>query len=357
MAKAARPASGVGRKQALASVIAGIDHPATKQTAHRQAPRPRDAQPFSQQPTPAAELAVEQRNAEIKRRNALITEAKLERRRRKRKKGRASLATLRVCELYRLFFVRYRGHLIPDDDDGRDSVWIFINHLAMLASPAVRIEDWLSRCAPWFHDQAMIDRARAKPQRWRADTMAEVLNVTDEERTRLKTWTIGAVDCDKDQRAARRREKNRLAKEARRRADGALPRAQSLSQTKPWEAEGISRRQWERRRMSQLRVQHISAPTVPAFATSVPEAPLSDAGSPPVLAMAERHPPPRMAPCFPSTAEVGVSLRTAPNTVGCNRISGTPVSNFDQAQRVRAAILEEAARHEAERHARLRRFG
>ncbi len=48
------------------------------------------------------------------------------------------------------------------------------------------------------------------------------------------------------------RERHRLAEEGRRRDAGALPRqeyeARSLTRAKPWEAEGVSRRTWERRR-------------------------------------------------------------------------------------------------------------
>lgn len=311
-----------------------------------------DAQPFSRQPTPAAELAVEQRNAEIKRREALITEAKLERRRRKKTKRRASLATLRVCELNRLYVTRYRGELLPDDDDGRDSVWIMINHLAMLSSPALRINDWLRRCAPWFHDQTMIDHALAKPQRWRADTLGKQLNVTDEERTRTKAWSIGAVDLNKEQRATRRQAKDRDRKQAKRQAAGAQSRAEflarSLSHLKPWEAEGISRRTWERQRLTQVRPQmthvrpqHILTPTADALASPVPGAPPPDAGGVSVEAPAERHPPP-CKPLFPpSTTEVsGAVLEDRPRSIGCSRIS---VSNFDEAHRIRAAMLEEAA--------------
>ena len=52
-----------------------------------------------------------------------------------------------------------------------------------------------------------------------------------------------------------RREKNRKEGERYRRKNGAKPREQSLSRTKPWEAEGISRRTWERRRDANLRVR------------------------------------------------------------------------------------------------------
>jgi hypothetical protein len=45
-----------------------------------------------------------------------------------------------------------------------------------------------------------------------------------------------------------RRQRDRAYQEQKRRERGARPQTQSLSQTRPWEAEKISRRTWERRR-------------------------------------------------------------------------------------------------------------
>jgi hypothetical protein len=56
------------------------------------------------------------------------------------------------------------------------------------------------------------------------------------------------TDVDKAARERLRREADRDRKERARRAKGAKPRAQALSRTRPWDAEEISRRTWERRR-------------------------------------------------------------------------------------------------------------
>jgi hypothetical protein len=191
-------------------------------------------------------LAQEQHNAELTRR-LLLRERDWQRRQRRKKRGKPSIATLRVCELNRLFFTRYRGHVLPDDDDGRDSVEIMINHLAMLADPLTRIRHWLSRCAPWLGEsegERLATKATARPAKWKADTLAKRLNLTFAERSRLEIRTIGAVDVDQKQRKAVRRVQDKKAKEAKRRAAGAIPHAQSISQTKPWLALGISRSKW-----------------------------------------------------------------------------------------------------------------
>jgi hypothetical protein len=112
----------------------------------------------------------------------------------------------------------------------------------------LRTGDWLRRCAPWL-DQATADRlvarAIARPIRWNADTLAQRLNLTSEER-------------------------DRQAKEAKRRAAGARPQALSTSRTKPWIALGISRSKWyadrravrEREMSGQFRRQYKTGSTV-----------------------------------------------------------------------------------------------
>jgi hypothetical protein len=200
-------------------------------------------------PTPisAEERRIEERHAEIKRRWWML-ERDFERRRKRRKAQKPSLATLRVCELNKLFFVRYGGRtILPDDDDGRDSLVIMINHLAMLADPRLRIKDWALRWAPWLEHgrlERLMEKTIARPTKWSADGLARRLNLTISERDRLDIKTIGAVDLDKAGRARRRRERDRHAKQVRRRAGGSTPREQSAARTKPWIAAGVSRSKW-----------------------------------------------------------------------------------------------------------------
>jgi hypothetical protein len=69
------------------------------------------------------------------------------------------------------------------------------------------------------------------------------------ERMAARITTIGAIDCDKAAREARRRENSRLRSEKRRRDMGIPPRnpAASLSRTKPWEQLGMSEATWYRK--------------------------------------------------------------------------------------------------------------
>jgi hypothetical protein len=107
------------------------------------------------------------------------------------------------------------------------------------------------------------------------DVLGKALRLTYADRDRLKIRAIGCLDADKALRKklakARRRERDRLRAAEKRKANGATPRsvyeASSLSKTKPWEAEGISRRTYERRRKkAAVRTGDIDASASPHLA-------------------------------------------------------------------------------------------
>jgi hypothetical protein len=98
--------------------------------------------------------------------------------------------------------------------------------------------------------QQIIEEAAATfhPMHMSADGLARYVGLPYSDRTRLKITVIGACDVSKQERADLRRQRDRAYQEQKRRERGARPQTQSLSQTRPWEAEKISRRTWERRR-------------------------------------------------------------------------------------------------------------
>jgi hypothetical protein len=175
--------------------------------------------------------------------------------RRLRKHRRSDVRTVvRQRNLEKLFDYRY-GPTLPDDDAGRDDLFIAGHNIAQLRGDAAEhIRAWASLWAPWIADDelsALIEKIAQAPLRWRADTLAWRLGLTDEVRTLLGITTIGAIDCSKAERAARRRMRNNQDKTARRREAGAISRAEyessSVARAEPWEALGISRRTWYRR--------------------------------------------------------------------------------------------------------------
>jgi hypothetical protein len=188
---------------------------------------------------------IEARHAEIARRYA--------RRGKDKANGAPPLAAIRIAELKRLFRHRY-GDVLPDDDAGRDDALIMAHHLARRPGDARHhIEVFLAIWAPWATTgevATVVDAAMQKQLKFRADTLAKKLNLTDAERIKPKIKTIGAVDVGKDERLQRRRERDRHYRLQRRRTQGGKARADyeanALTTTKPWLALGISRATWYR---------------------------------------------------------------------------------------------------------------
>jgi predicted P-loop ATPase len=172
----------------------------------------------------------------------------------RRKRPPVSMAALRVAELRRFFHDCY-GPDLPDDDAGRADARLMAHHLAhRIGDPSNRIAAWLEGAAPWMAPDERADLAAnviAKPLRYRADKLAAMLGLTEATRRRLRITTIGAIDCTKAERLEQRRERARLAKQAKRRAAGNKTRAAYLEDckaksTRPWQAAGISRSRWYR---------------------------------------------------------------------------------------------------------------
>jgi hypothetical protein len=160
----------------------------------------------------------------------------------------------RPREIRRVLRDRY-GRALPDDDAGREDMAILLRHVAHLHDGYRRMENYIEVYAPWLVDGERVNFLNAAlcstPPAFTADEIAIQLNVTLETRQALGLTTIGAVDCDKEERQARRKALGRLRKARRRRKTGCKMRAEylatSLSEKQPWLAEGISRRTWYRR--------------------------------------------------------------------------------------------------------------
>lgn len=181
-----------------------------------------------------------------------LTFARRHRRKKKRTGAPFSLVGLRVRDLETLWRDRY-GAALPDDDAGRDDLVVMVHHLARYATgdPRARITAWAATWAPWIQPddlEAISDRALTKPLRWRADTLAQRVGLVDADRTRLGITTIGAIDLTATDRRGRRKERDRLAKQAKRRAAPQRPRRETLTERAPWGDLGISRATWYRQR-------------------------------------------------------------------------------------------------------------
>lgn len=193
-------------------------------------------------------------NDREKRADAIRRENEAETRRR-RKRRKPSLATLRIGDLNRLYRARHGEHL-PDDDSGREAFALMAHHLAMLPpEPARRIAEWARLHAPWLTDDErdeIIATILDRPRRFRASRLARLLAVTEDERADNHITTIGCIDRGKGKRSIRRRERRRAYMQRRRRDKGIRPRheyeAAALARQAPWTALGISRATWYRQK-------------------------------------------------------------------------------------------------------------
>lgn len=122
-----------------------------------------------------------------------------------------SMAAIRLAELTRWYDDTHGAgcELEPGPEAVRIAE-LFAHHLACLTNGENRIAQWLAFYAPSIpprERQQLTANATGKPIHWSADKLAWRIRLTMEQRTRLKITTIGAIDCNREQRAALRKAK------------------------------------------------------------------------------------------------------------------------------------------------------
>jgi hypothetical protein len=148
----------------------------------------------------------------------------------KRKVGKVgkrtrSMAAIRLAELTR-WLEACHGSVLEPSDESLMVIRIFAHHMAGLPDMPRRVTNWIDRHAPWLSiasKERLISECAAVPLKWSADKLAWKLRLTDQLRTRLKITTIGAIDCNRDQRAARRKAKRKERDAARYQAKRCSP--------------------------------------------------------------------------------------------------------------------------------------
>ena len=174
-------------------------------------------------------------------------------RKHKGKRQAWSIDRQRIAEVQKVIHHRHGGAC--DTDDGPTYLRAAMPHLLRLYGGGDegrgKIIGW---CAVWLPTMPQADASAAvenafrhDPPPLRADTVAELLNMRNDERTALSLRTIGAVDFTKADRQAERKRRDAAYRLAKRREEGATPRAQSAKQREPWKALGLSRRTYYRR--------------------------------------------------------------------------------------------------------------
>lgn len=150
-------------------------------------------------------------------------------------------AALRLADLTKLLDDRFSKMYVPETDEGLECVRIVAHHLGALTDAPRRITSWICTCAQWLpltERERLISEVSENRLRWSADKLGWKLRLDDATRARLGITTIGAIDCNKDQRKARRKAKQREYDKLRR---PKVPKS-----AKPWTVMGISRAHWYR---------------------------------------------------------------------------------------------------------------
>jgi hypothetical protein len=186
--------------------------------------------------------------------------------RRGRRKGKVDLNPIRRREIIR--HALYRGAADTEDFDRWLIAHVWHNPEAPRPVQAVMLAaEKMGGEITKADAIEIVDKASTG--RWypSADGLAGYLGVTYDERQTLRLGTIGSVNVKKADRKEIRRVRDKVRRRERRRASGIRPRAEyeanSLSRLKPWAAEGICRKTWERWRRRNmkptLRVASVSA--------------------------------------------------------------------------------------------------
>ena len=164
-----------------------------------------------------------------------------------------TLRRLRYGALVRLFRDRY-GYVLPDDDSGRSDLWELVTNVSLAKTPEKKMAFVIEIWAPWMKSEEateLIDHVKRLSIHDRTPTarqLGERLRLSNVNRVRLKLWPIKPFDTTDGEVAAQSRARRNVRRRAKRSQSRVQYLAGCLSQQRPWEAEGIHRRTWERRR-------------------------------------------------------------------------------------------------------------
>ena len=171
-----------------------------------------------------------------------------------------SLQQQRVNEINRIIAFRHGGLLsvLRDGTYAGDEVTIIrlvAHHCRDLPNPQGRFETWSQDHAPCLSKadvRAHFEKAINHPRKFKAVKIGWMLKLSKLHRQALDIRTIDAYDWEPGEKAALKSQRKAEAETRRRRRNGAIPRteyeAKSLSTQKPWEADGISRSTYYRRK-------------------------------------------------------------------------------------------------------------
>jgi hypothetical protein len=169
-----------------------------------------------------------------------------------------TIRRLRYGDILKLFRHRW-GTELPNDDSGRDDLWLLVTCVSLAAAePKRKMRHVIEMWAPWMLAE---ERDAYVEHVWGLDIyertltgreMGERLGLTNAERETLKLWRFRPFDKTDEELGQLAKERERDRRASKRRQRGVKTRAEYLAEQKamptPWIDQGISRRTWERRR-------------------------------------------------------------------------------------------------------------
>jgi hypothetical protein len=171
-------------------------------------------------------------------------------RRNRRKCAPASPAEVRECEINKVIDHMF-GASLTDDDFGRDVLYELLNQMALRGASTAEMTDLAVDLLPEIADDDSLDvmiKRIGKGRRRGADQIAHALGVDYRTRTLLDLRTVGANDVSRKWRDAIQRQKEAADKRWAREQAGAKPQSRSAARNRPWEAMGICRATFYRRK-------------------------------------------------------------------------------------------------------------
>jgi hypothetical protein len=165
---------------------------------------------------------------------------------------------LRYGALLKLFRHRW-GHVLPDDDSGRDDLWLLVTNVSLAAAePEKKMHHVIEMWAPWMSTE---EREAYVKHVWGLDIyertptakeLGERLGLTNTEREALKLWPFLPIDKTEEELAEQAKVRERERRARKRREKGIRTREAYLAELarkpRPWVAQGISRAAYYRKR-------------------------------------------------------------------------------------------------------------
>ena len=172
---------------------------------------------------------------------------------------RDMLRRLRYGHVIRIINDRYGPGPIPDDDAGRPDLMELLYLASMAESGAEKkCRNILELRAPWMSEDEserlivhLTEHTAPYEKLKTARELGEKIHLMNADRERLRVWSIRPVDLTDAELREQSKARERARRASKRRAAGKVTWQEHLARLankpKPWIAEGISQRQWQRR--------------------------------------------------------------------------------------------------------------